>query len=91
MSKAIENAKSDIASVVPHLRQAATDAIGRAKPGAIVKFAIVAQNPDGTGQVGATFDCEAFLSDLEMVFPPSEDAKLEAAAACLVSKLGPPE
>lgn len=88
MPKDIETAKADLASIVPHLRQAAADALQRAKPGAKVEFAIIAKNPDRSGEVGASFECEEFLSDLETVFPPSEEAKLNAAADCLVAKLG---
>jgi hypothetical protein len=85
--KDVERAKADLATIVPHLRVAAEDALRRAKDGAKVEFAIIAKNPDGSGQVGASFECEEFLSDLETVFPPSEDDVMHAKAACLVSKL----
>jgi hypothetical protein len=87
MSKTIDKAKADLSIVVPHLRAAAKDALRRAKPGAVVKLAIIAKNPDGSGQVGADFECEEFIADLEAVFPPTEEARLDAEAACLVSKL----
>lgn len=87
MPKDIEKAKADLATVVPHLRESAMDALRQAMPGAIVQLAIIAKNPDGSGQVGASFACEEFISDLETVFPPSEDAVMGAKAACLVSKL----
>ena len=87
MPNDIETAKANIAIAVPHRREAARDAQRRASAGAIVEFAVVARNPDGSGTVGAGFQCEEFLTDLETVFPPSEDAKAEAAAACLLSKL----
>jgi hypothetical protein len=51
-------------------------------------FAVIAKNPDGGGQIGASFECAEFLADLEAVFPPSEDDVLDAKAACLVSKMG---
>lgn len=87
MPKDVEEAKADLATIVPHLRVAAEDALRRAKNGAKVCFAIIAKNPDGTGQVGADFECEEFLSDLETVFPPTEDDVMRAKASCLVSKL----
>jgi len=65
--KSIVKAKADIAKLTPHLRIAAEDALRRAKPGAVVRLAVIAHNPDGSGQVGAEFDCEEFFEDLETV------------------------
>lgn len=88
MAKTIEQAREDLAHVVPYLRQAAVDATHRARPGARIQLAIIAKNQDGSGQIGASFDCEDFLSDLETIFPPSEDDVLQAQAACILSKVG---
>lgn len=86
MSKSIEQAKADLAKMVPYLRQAATDATQRAGKGSRIEFAIVSKRPDGSGTVGAVFECEEFLSDMEAVFPPSEADKADAEAACLLAK-----
>jgi hypothetical protein len=49
------------------LRAAGRDALLRAKPGARTWLAIVAKNPDGSGQVGAELELEEFLADLELL------------------------
>jgi hypothetical protein len=87
MPKSVDLAKADLATLVPHLRVAARDALKRANAGATVEFAVIAKNPDGSGQIGASFQCEEFLSDLETVFPPSESDVKSAEADCLLSKV----
>ena len=84
MPKFIEQARADIAKIVPHLRVAAEDAKRRAKADATIQFAIIAKNPNGSGAIGASFECDEFLTDLEAVFPPTEQDVLAARAACLL-------
>ncbi len=45
-------------------------AVSRAKPGAAAALAIIAKNPDGSGQLSAEFELESFLTDLELLTKP---------------------
>lgn len=84
----IETIKKRIASVIPHMLQAAQLAKSKAKDGATVQFAVIAKNPDGSGSVGASFDCDTFLADLAAVFPPSIEDMQEARFASIFGPFG---
>ncbi len=60
-------ARERLGKVAPHLRAAARDAKLRAKPDARTWLAVIAKNPDGSGQVGAELELDEFLADLELL------------------------
>jgi hypothetical protein len=88
VAKSIEQSRGDIAAIVPHLRQGAKDAMRRATDGAVIEIAIIAKNPDGTRQIGCSFRADEFLSDMEEVFPPTEESKSEAELFSFLDNLG---
>lgn len=58
---------------VAMMRTAFKQARSNASPNAELKFACVTIEPNGSGQVGATFEAEGFLNDIEALLPPLED------------------
>lgn len=78
--------------VIPHLRAAATEALGKANPDAKAELAIIARNQDGSGQVGAGFELEAFLVDvgqiLDHIAALEAEQRARPAAPCDREALG---
>jgi hypothetical protein len=59
-----EDARLNLRAVIQHFFIAANMAKMQAKAGAKVCLAVIAKNPDGSGQVGATFEAREFLANL---------------------------
>jgi hypothetical protein len=80
---AYDDAIDRLRAVLPHLRLAASMAHIQA-PGGTVGLAIVSKRADGSGAIGATFETEAFFSDLELITteePENELHQLNASQA----------
>jgi hypothetical protein len=84
--KTEKQAAADLAQIVPHLHQAAKEVKEKAGSDSRIQLAIIAKRPDGSGQIGAAFDCDEFLSDLALVFPFNEGATDDAAATSIVHR-----
>lgn len=73
-------AKERMRTALVYVRHAVTEA---RRDGATAKFSIASINPDGSGQIKATFNVDAFLADVETVCgapAQTDDDNLTAAA-----------
>lgn len=72
---------------LPYIRKAVKDA---AAEGA-VKLGVLATQPDGSGCIVVTFDCEDFFKDLELILgigPQTEEQDQAADARAFLQKHG---
>ena len=60
---------------VHHMKVARTLALERAKDGAVAEIAIVAKNPDGSGEIGASLGFDDFFADIQMLIGEVEEPK----------------
>jgi hypothetical protein len=81
VNKTIEQARADLLGALPYFRNAVARA--RAKEMGQVKLGILCENPDGSGNIEMSFECDAFFDDLASVLgaPPQTDEDNGKAAA----------
>jgi hypothetical protein len=87
MSKTKDQAVQDLRSILHHLQLAAEDARAQGTVG----LAIIATQPDGSGQITCRLAAPEFLADLALALdaePPTADQILDAKARQFLDKHG---
>ena len=82
----VEAAKN-LSTALPYFRKAVKDAAAEGN----VKLGILASQPDGSGRIVVSFDCEDFFKDLEIVLnmpPQTEEQDRQADARAFLQRHG---